>query len=116
LLLRIGSEFGHRRDELVTAAVERLDDPLLARIVAQRTAGFVHRASQCRFGDVLACPEPLQQLVLADDTRAMLDEIDDELEHARLDANGLAAHEQAIAGRIDFALLEAIADSTRRGT
>src|SRR5690606_27058590 len=108
--------FDERRDELVAAAVQRLDDALLSGVVAERTARLVHRARERRLRDVLPCPKPFQQFVFADDACSMLDQVDDELEHARLDRDGFAAYEQSITGRIDLALLEAITHTTRRGT
>ena len=51
--------------------------------VADRIPGGVDSAGQRRFGDDTAVPDRLDQIVLADDPLAVLDQIDQQVEHLR---------------------------------
>jgi hypothetical protein len=92
--LRRGGRPGRRLDrgqELVPAAVDGADQPLLAAAVADRLAGRLHPAGQGRLAHEPAAPDPVQQLGLGDEPAAVADQVGQHLEDLRLQVAGDAA-------------------------
>ncbi len=82
---RFGANLG---DELVPAAVHRLDDTLGGAVVADRPPGRLHPRGEGRLRDEPIAPDLVEQLLLRHDAVPMLDEVTEELEHLGLDVDG----------------------------
>ena len=98
LRCKCAAERGSRRKcaadlphEPKTLARDGADHSLILAGVADRGARGVDAAGQRRFGDDAAVPDALDQIVLGDDAVAVLDEVDQQIEHLRLDCDILAA-------------------------
>ena len=77
-------------DEAKALACDGADHGLILAAVADRLAGGVDSAGQRGFGDDAAIPDSLDQVVLADDPLAVLDQKDQEVEHLGLDGYSFA--------------------------
>ena len=64
---------------------------MILAAVADRLARGVDPARQRGFGDDAAIPHRLDQIVLGDDVVAVFDQVNQEIEHLRLDRHALAA-------------------------
>ncbi|MGY4600762.1 hypothetical protein ACVWXL_008508 [Bradyrhizobium sp. GM22.5] len=81
-------------DETKTLARNGLDQPLACAIVAERLAGGVDPAVQGGIRDDPIAPDLADQVILADHTRALRHQIEQEIEHLRLQRHsGSAASE-----------------------
>ncbi len=78
-------------DEAKTLSRNGADHGLILAAVADRLARGVDPARQRGFGDDAAVPHRLDQIVLGDDVVAILDQVNQEIEHLRLDRDALAA-------------------------
>ena len=67
------------------------DHDLILAAVADRPACGVDPARQRGFGDDAAIPYRLDQIVLGDDVVAVFDQVNQEIEHLRLDRDAFAA-------------------------
>jgi len=76
-------------------------------IVADRGSRRVDPAGHRRVGDGTAAPDPGNQIVLADHTVAVLDQIDQQVEHLRLDSDALARAMQFAPVGVERAIHEA---------
>ena len=94
--LRIGL---HLADEAKAFARNRAHQLLVAAVVVDRLAHGIDPAGQGRFGDDAAVPDVVEQLVLADHAIAVLDEIEQNVEHLRLERDAFAAAAEALADR-----------------
>ena len=77
----------HIADESDALARDGSDQPLLLAAVADRPARSVDTAGKRRIRHDPAAPDRGEQIVLADDTLAILHEIDEQIEDLRLDGN-----------------------------
>src|SRR5581483_6904970 len=89
--LRIGL---HLTDEAKALARHRADQLLVAAVVVDRLAHGVDPAGQGRFGHDASVPDLVEQFVLADHAIAVLDEIEQNVEHLRLQRDALAGAAQ----------------------
>ena len=87
-------------DEAKALSRNGADDGLILAAVANRSARGVDAARQGRFGDDAAVPDSLDEIVLADDAVAIFDQVDQQVEHLRLDADILAGPGQLAQPRI----------------
>jgi hypothetical protein len=94
----------HLADEAEAAARHRSDEPLLLSGVADCAPSGADPAGEGIVRHRAAIPDRLQQLVLADDTVPMLDQISQNLEHLRLDMDGRAVPAQLELVSIDLAV------------
>src|SRR5207249_570280 len=81
----------HVADETKTLSRNGADHGLILAAVADRPARGVDPARQGGFGDDAAVPYRLDQVVLGDDVVAVFDQVNQEIEHLRLDGDALAA-------------------------
>ena len=81
----------HVADEAKTLSRNGADHGLILAAVADRLARGVDPARQRGFGDDAAVPHRLDQIVLGDDVVAVFDQVNQEIEHLRLDRHALAA-------------------------
>ena len=77
-------------DEAKAFARDGADHGLILAAVADRLSRGVDAAGQGGFGDDAAVPDGLDQIVLGDDPFAVLDQIDQEVEHLRFDGDAFA--------------------------
>jgi hypothetical protein len=70
-------------DEPKTLAGQRFDQPLPLATVADRLAGAVQSRRQRRFRNDASAPDNGHEIVLADDTLSMSDQIDEDIENLR---------------------------------
>ena len=89
------SALGHRADEVLAFTAVANGAPRRADAGAER-----------RLRDDAALPDRLDQLVLADDSVAVADQIEQQIEHLRLDADGLPASAQFVLAKVDLKLAE----------
>ena len=81
----------HVADEAKTFSRKGADHDLILAAVADRPARGVDPARQRGFGDDAAIPHRLDQIVLGDDVVAVFDQVNQQIEHLRLDRHALAA-------------------------
>ena len=81
----------HVADEAKALSRDGADHDLILAAVADRLARGVDPARQRGFGDDAAVPHRLDQIVLGDDVVAVFDQVNQEIEHLRLDRDALAA-------------------------
>ena len=80
----------HVADEAQSFARHRADELLFIAAVAHRLARGVDAAGQCRIRNDPVSPDRGDEIVLADDTLAVLHQVDQQVEHLRLDGNSVA--------------------------
>ena len=97
-----------RGEELVAAAVDGADHPLLAAAVADRPAGGLHPAGQRRVGHEAAAPDLVQQLGPGHHPVAVTDQVGEDLEHLGLQVAGDASAAQLIALVVELAVAEPV--------
>ena len=81
----------HVADEAKTFSRKGADHDLILAAVADRPARGVDPARQRGFGDDAAIPHRLDQIVLGDDMVAVFDQVNQQIEHLRLDRHAFAA-------------------------
>ena len=79
----------HRADEAKALARDGADQPLVFAAVADRLARGIDAAAQGRIRNDPAAPDRRDEIIFADDAVAVLDQIDQQVEHLRLDGNRL---------------------------
>ena len=84
----------HVADEAQALARDGADQLLVLAAVADRLARGVDAAGQRRIRHDPAAPDRSNQIVLADDAVAVLHQVNQQIEHLRLDRNGLGAAAQ----------------------
>ena len=82
------------------------DQPLPPAVVAERAAGGVDAGGEGGVRDAAAAPDRLEQLVLAHHALAMADQVDQEVEHLRLDLDCRTGRPQLAAVRIEGEAVE----------
>ncbi len=98
----------HGGEELVAAAVDGADQPLLTPAVADRPAGRLDPAGQGRVAHEPAPPDLVQQLGPWHHPVAVADQVGQDLEHLRLQVAGDAAAAQLVAPVVELAVAEAV--------
>ena len=85
-----------RRDEPIAAARQRLDEPRVVRIVAERGAQALHRRVQAvlEVDEGAVRPQPLAQLLARDDVAGALEHQPEDLERLLLQADAGRARPQ----------------------
>jgi len=81
----------HRPDETEAPARDGADQLLVFAAVADRLSGGVDAAGQGRIRHDPAVPDRGDEVVLADDAVAVLHQVNQKVEHLRLDGDGLGA-------------------------
>ena len=103
-------EFRHRRLRPAAAdlahkaqplARDSTDQRLLLAAVANRLAGRGNPARQCRVGHNAAAPDRGEEIILADDSIAVLDQVDKKIEDLRLNLNAIRPAPQFAAADIE---------------
>ena len=108
-----GSSSGGRRvvgdgaDELVPAAAHRPDVALRFAVVAECPPGRLDPAGQRRLADEPSAPHRVEQLFLGDAALAVADELGQDVEHLRLDADHLVTVAQFVALGVEHETVEA---------
>ena len=103
---------GHRRltldrsDKAEAPFGQRADEALAFAAVADGAARRADTGTQRRLRNDPALPDRIDQLVLADDPVAVADQEEQQVEHLRLDPDGLPAPAQLMPSEIDFKLAE----------
>ncbi len=77
-------------DEPESLAGDGADQALFLAIVADRLADRIDMTGQRRLGNDPSVPYRIEQIVLADDVLAVLDQMDEQVEDLRPDGDGLA--------------------------
>ena len=102
-------------DESESTLTLRMNEVLIVAAVAQRPPRSTDaRAERC-LRDETTLPNGFDQLILAHDSVAMLDEVNDQIEDLRLDVNNHAGSPQFLPGDIDFETCEAEVRNDPRG-
>src|SRR5262249_15288100 len=105
---------GRRRTVLVNVAdkaksafVQRADEALVVAAVAERPPCCADAGAQRRLRDDAALPNHVDQFVLADDPIAVANQVNEQIEHLRLDVNGRAGASQLLPRDVDVEIGEA---------
>src|SRR6266700_3905479 len=96
-----------RSDKAETPLMERPNQTLLDSIVADGAPRRTDAGAQRCLGDAAALPNGLDELVLAHKSITAPNEVNQQVEHLRLDADDLTASAQLMLPQIDFELGEA---------
>ena len=88
--------------------LNRANHGLAIAVVARNRASFAHDLSERRITDYSARPELLEELVFVDDSIAILEQIDEQIEGFRLCFEKLASRFDLAQAGIHFAVAEAI--------
>src|SRR5262249_49925002 len=83
------------------------DEDLIVAVVSDRLAGGLDAARERRVGDDPPLPDRVEQLVLAYRPVVIANEVDEQVEHLRLDRDDLAASAPLMVAEIDLVLGEA---------
>ena len=78
-------EFAYLADKAHALAVHGTNDALRRAAVVDGLSRRVQARRQCRVGDDPPAPNPLDQIVLADDPAAVLHQIDQQVEYLRFE-------------------------------
>ncbi len=84
----------HDADEAKALARDGADQLLVLAAVADRLARGVDAAGQRRIRHDPAAPDRSDEIILADDAVAVLQQVNQQVEHLRLDGNGLGTAAQ----------------------
>src|SRR5216683_1096447 len=82
------------------------DQLLILAVIADRVSGGVDAAVERRVGYDPAAPYQLNEIIPADDVVAMLQQMNQQVEHLRLHGNQLAATAQLAKGGIENMIVE----------
>src|SRR5499427_10119698 len=94
-------------DETKPTLVQRANETLVVAAVAERAPGRADARAQCRLRDDASLPNRLKQLVLADDSITVADEVNKEVEDLRLDVNDRAGAPHLLSCEVDLEIGEA---------
>src|SRR5262249_59409423 len=89
-------------DEAKPALVQGANQGLVIAAVPERAAGRADAGAERGLRDDAALPDRLDQLVLAYDALAILHEVNDQVEHLRLDMDDRAGTPQLVPSDIDL--------------
>ena len=98
---------GDGADELVSAAAHRPDEALRFAVVAERPPGRLDPAGQRRLTDEPPAPDRVEQLFFGDAPLVVADELGQDVEHLRLDADHLVTVAQFVALGVEDETVEA---------
>ena len=93
-----GVAFLNVADEPKAALMQRPNKSLVGPVVTKRSPGAIDAAAERSLGDDPAIPDRLDQFILADNSIMVAHQMNDEIEHLRLDMNGLRQVGVALAG------------------
>src|SRR5215813_3585927 len=102
-----------RSNKTKTPLMERSDQTLIVAVVADRAPRRADPGAERRFRYNAPLPNRLDEFVLGDDPVAVPDEIDEQIEHLRFDADDFPAPAQLLLPEIDLKLGEAKIQSCR---
>ena len=88
--------------------MQRPNKSLVGPVVTKRTPGAIDAAGERGLGDDPAIPDRLDQFILADNAIMVTHQVNDEIEHLRLDMNRLAKPAQLLLAEVDFELGKAV--------
>src|SRR5262245_50978784 len=94
-------------DKTKSALVQRAYEALVAAAVAERAPCRADAGAQRRLRDDAALPNHVDQLVLADDPIAVANQVNEQIEHLRLEVNDGAGAPQLVARDVDLEIGEA---------
>src|SRR5258708_7356627 len=78
------------------------DKNLVGSVVTKRAPGAIDAAGERGLGDDPTIPDRLYQFVLADNPVMVSHQVNDEIEHLRLDMDGLAKPAQLLLAEVDL--------------
>lgn len=104
-----------RRDEAVAAPRDRLDEPRIARLVAECLAQLRNRLGKCVFGDVGVGPERVEQLLFGDERARRVEQMQQEIQQLRRQLHDGIVTMDAVARAIDEERAEAVVDMRHGG-
>ncbi len=111
--LRRGLDHGFGRrvredgpDELVAAPADGPDVALRFAVVAERAAGRLDAAGQCRLTDEASTPHGVEQLLLGHEPVMVADQLGQHVEHLGLDTDHLAVRAQLVALGVQYESVE----------
>ena len=87
-------------DEAKTSARQGSDKPLLLAAVAERRPNGIYSSAQSGLRNNAALPDRRQEIVLADDAFAVLDQVKEQVEYLGLNRNLLRPAKQLTASGI----------------
>jgi hypothetical protein len=99
-----GGEFLNMPDKPEAALMQRPNESLVVAVVTKRSPGAIDTATERGLGDDPAVPDRFDKLILADNPAMVTHEVNDEIEHLRLDMDGLAESAQLLLAEVDFEL------------
>ena len=94
-------------DESESTLTQRANEALVVAAAAERPPGSADAGPERRLRDGTTVPDCLDQLILAHDSVAMLDEVNDQLKDLRLDVNNRASSSQFLSSNLDIETGEA---------
>src|SRR5262249_6078536 len=98
----------HDSDETNPLAGQGADEALLLSCVIDGASHGVYAGTQCRFRDDPPIPDCCNQVVLADDSVTIFDQVFEEIEHPRCHGNQLRPATQLAAVGVERKICEAI--------
>src|SRR5262249_21164619 len=114
-----GYQGGRRRvvfvdvaDEAKSALVQSANEALVAAAVAERAPCRADAGVERRLRDDAALPDDVEQLVFADDPVAIANEVNEQVEHLRLDVDIRPGKPQLLPREVDLEIGEAEAQSS----
>src|SRR5262249_11383624 len=94
-------------DEAKPTLVHGANEALVVTAVAERAPRRADAGAERRLGDDAAVPDHIDQLVLAHDPIAVLDQMDEQIEDLRLEMHDRSGAAQLPARKVDLELSEA---------
>ena len=94
-------------DKAKSALAQRANQALIVAAVAERPPRRADSGAERRLRDDAPLPNRLDQLVLAHDPVAVLNKVNDQVEHLRLDMNNCARAPQLVPSDVDLEIGEA---------
>jgi len=108
---RIGWLFPHLTDEPDASAGNGSDELLLFAAVSDRTPRGVDPVAEGRFRDDPSIPNRRQEIILADDVIPIPDQVEQKIEHLRLDRHQFGAARQLTPVRVESMIAEQVTHS-----
>src|SRR5262249_39415565 len=99
-------------DETKAALVQRANEALIVATVAERATRRADARAERRFRDDTALPDRVEQLVLGDDSIPVSHEMNEQIEHLRLDVDDCAGAPQLVPCPIDLEIGESEVQSS----
>jgi len=88
--------------------VQCLYEDLIVSVVAKHAAGTIDPAAERGFRDNAAVPDRLYQVIFADDSITITHQVNDQIEHLRLDMHRFTSFAEFVLARINFELSKTI--------